>query len=156
MDCFFHKGQGLQGLTVLLPLEEVVRIHRQLGVNVTELGNLLFQDYHLFRVGVGQWPKHHVIDEREDSRSCADSQGQREDGGESKAGRLAQLAQSMTNILKRRVYQVHVPPRSHPVPNGDAEPAGANCPENGLDSATKIPSRRFHDGWRLIPGWTSS
>src|SRR5262249_35010076 len=95
-------------LTVLLPLEEMVRVHRELGVNVTELGDLLFQDDQLFRVGIGQRPEHHIINKREDGRGRADSQSEREDGCESKTGGLAQLAQSMTKILKRSIYQVHV------------------------------------------------
>ena len=145
-------------MTVLLPIEEVVRIHWQLGVNVAELGNLLFQYDHLFRVRIGQRPEQHVIDKREDSRSCADSQGEREDGSESKARGLAQLAQSMTNIRKRRAYQVRVAASLHsrPDPTGMLNRRARICPGNELHSTTKIRLGRFRAGWRLIPGRTGS
>jgi len=50
----------------------------------------------------GQRLEQHGVDQREDGRSGANSQRQREDGGDGKAGRFEKLPQGVANVFKHR------------------------------------------------------
>jgi hypothetical protein len=102
----FDRSHRLKAAAVLLPVDEVVGGDRQLRIDVAELGHPLLYDDQLVRLRKRQWPEYCVIDQREDRRGRADAERQRQQSGESKAGRPGQLAQCIAQILKERSHRV--------------------------------------------------
>ena len=76
-------------MTVALPVGEVVGGHRQLRIDVAELGNLLLEHDQPISMLKRQRPEQHVINKRENRRGRADPKRQGEYDRDSKAGRLA-------------------------------------------------------------------
>src|SRR6185503_5069394 len=57
-----------------------------------------------FGILVGQWPKQHRVDDTEDRRVRADTQGQSDDRNEANARVLQQHAHAVTQILEESVH----------------------------------------------------
>jgi len=89
---------------VLLPHDEVIGIDRERGIDIAELGNLFFDHDDLLRVPIGQRLEHDIVVEREDGCCCANSKGKRQHYGERKTGRLTQLTEGATQVLKECLH----------------------------------------------------
>src|SRR5215469_6933371 len=96
-----HEGHVLEAVVVRLPVEEIqagewIISRRRLG---------LVQAHELSRLLIRKWAQQNRIDNAEDRRICADTQGERKNGDNGESRRSAQPAQTIADILDESVHE---------------------------------------------------
>ena len=94
-----------EGGGVLAPVVEVARIGAGVRDEFFEEADALPYDDEAAAVAVGKGLEEDAVDDAEEGGGGSDAEGQGEDCGEGEAGGLAELAETVTDVLEERVHR---------------------------------------------------